>query len=100
MSLTKASYRPNGRMGNGKTMEEVSVDDRGRILIPKHMRDRLGLRPGSSARLEVDEGKLVITPPVSPDEFIRNMEGCIKEGTSHIDPLQLKRIWEKPLSKQ
>ncbi|GAI00939.1 unnamed protein product [marine sediment metagenome] len=36
----------------------------------------------------------------TPVEFIREMEGCVKEGSPipKIDPLRLKRIWEKALS--
>ena len=81
-------------------MEEITVDDRGRVLIPKEIRDQLGLQPGSPARLEVEEGRLIITPPLSPEEFIRRMEGCIKEGEPIIDPLKLKEMWEQPPNKQ
>ena len=76
-------------------MEEAVVDDRGRVLIPKHMRESLGLQPGRQARLEMEDGRLIITPPTSPEEFIRKMEGCIKKGTPTMDPLKLKEIWEK-----
>jgi len=76
-------------------VEEVVVDDRGRVLIPKHMRESLGLQPGRQARLEMEDGRLIITPPTSPEEFIREMEGCIKKGTPTMDPLKLKEIWEK-----
>ena len=78
-------------------MGEVIVDERGRILIPKDIREQLGLQPGSPAKLEVDDGKLVVRPSLSPDEFIRLMEGCIKEGKPSIDPMNLKKIWEKGL---
>ncbi|MEM1557266.1 MAG: hypothetical protein QXT26_00550 [Thermoproteota archaeon] len=33
-------------------------------------------------------------PPISPEEFIEEMEGCIREGTPKISPLKLKEIWE------
>ncbi len=81
-------------------MEEAEVDDRGRILIPKHIRESLGLQPGRQARLEIEEGRLIITPPISPEEFIRKMEGCIKKGEPTMDPLKLKEMWEKALPKQ
>ncbi|RLI09082.1 hypothetical protein DRO42_05190 [Candidatus Bathyarchaeota archaeon] len=84
----------------GIIMEEVTVDDRGRILIPKEIRDRLGLKPGSGARLEVERGRLIITPPLSPEEFIRSMEGCIKEGKPTIDPLKLKELWKQSTHQQ
>lgn len=84
----------------GKTLEEVVIDDRGRILIPKEIRDRLGLQPGNTARLEVEEGKLIIMPPLSPDEFIKRMEGCITKGEPAMDPLKLKEVWERTPKKQ
>jgi len=34
---------------------EVTIDDYGRIVIPKSIRDRLGLEPGSSLALEVSD---------------------------------------------
>jgi AbrB family looped-hinge helix DNA binding protein len=76
-------------------MEEVVVDDRGRILIPKEMRDRVGLKPGSGARLEEKDGRIIVTPPLSRQGFIREMEGLIAEGKPADDPLKLKNIWEK-----
>jgi len=81
-------------------MEEVVIDDRGRILIPKEIRDRLGLQPGNAARLEVEEGKLIIMPPLSPSDFIRQMEGCIRKAEPVMDPLKLKEMWERAPKKQ
>lgn len=81
-------------------MEQAVVDERGRILIPKHMRESLGLQPGRQARLEMEDGRLIITPPTSPEEFIRKMEGCMKRGTPRMDPLKLNENWEKPHENQ
>jgi hypothetical protein len=36
----------------------------------------------------------VIMPPISPEEFIKEMKGCIKESTPGLDPLNLKKMWE------
>ena len=74
--------------------EEVKVDDKGRVLIPKEARNKLGLKAGGKARLKVEDKRIIIMPPISPEEFIKEMEGCIKEGTPTIDPLKLKKIWE------
>lgn len=74
-------------------MEEITVDDRGRILIPREIRKRLGLNPGTSARLDVEDQRLIIIPPVPPEQFIQDMEGVITEGEPTIDPLELKGIW-------
>ncbi|MCD6325085.1 hypothetical protein CW704_04845 [Candidatus Bathyarchaeota archaeon] len=75
-------------------VEEVVIDDKGRVLIPKKFRDKVGLQPGVRARLKIEEKTIVIIPPISPEEFIKEMEGCIKEGTPSIDPLKLKKMWE------
>jgi AbrB family looped-hinge helix DNA binding protein len=76
------------------TTEEVTVDDKGRVLIPKQARDKIGLQAGGKARLKIEKERIIIMPPISPEEFIREMEGCIKEGTPTLDPLELKKIWE------
>ncbi|NLF87260.1 AbrB/MazE/SpoVT family DNA-binding domain-containing protein [Candidatus Bathyarchaeota archaeon] len=75
------------------------IDEKGRVLIPKEAREKIGLQPGGKARLKIEKEKLIITPPVSPEEFIQELEGCIKEGTPAIDPMDLKKIWE-PKTKQ
>ena len=75
-------------------VEEVVIDDKGRVLIPKKFRDKVGLQPGVRARLKIEEKTIVIIPPISSEEFIKEMEGCIKEGTPSIDPLKLKKMWE------
>jgi AbrB family looped-hinge helix DNA binding protein len=81
------------------TTEEVTVDNKGRVLIPKEVRDKVGLAVGGKARLKVEKENIIIMPPISPEEFIKEMEGCIKEGVPTIDPLTLKKIWE-PAEKQ
>ena len=55
---------------------------------------KVGLKPESVARLEEKNGQIVITPPLSPQDFIREMEGFISEGKPTDDPLKVKRIWE------
>jgi len=79
--------------------EEVTVDDKGRVLIPKEVRDKVGLRVGGKARLKIEKENIIIMPPISPEEFIKEMEGCIREDTPTIDPLKLKKMWE-PAEKQ
>ena len=73
--------------------EEVAVDCKGRVLIPKEIREKVGLQPGGKARLRVEKESIIIMPPISPEEFIEEMEGCIREGIPTIDPLKLKKMW-------
>ena len=75
-------------------VEEVSVDCKGRIQIPKAVRDKVGLHSGGKARLKIEKENIVIMPPISAEEFIKEMEGCITKGSLNMDPLKLKKIWE------
>ncbi|MEA2090665.1 MAG: AbrB/MazE/SpoVT family DNA-binding domain-containing protein [Thermoproteota archaeon] len=78
-------------------VEEAVVDKKGRIVIPVHLRQELGLREGAKVKLALEEGKILIMRPVTPEEFIHEMEGCIKQDSPipKINPLELKKIWEK-----
>jgi AbrB family looped-hinge helix DNA binding protein len=88
--------RCSGTIG-GNMVEEAIVDKKGRIVIPAHLRQGLGLHEGAKVRLALEEGKILIMRPVTPKEFISEMEGCIKEDSPipKINPLELKKIWEK-----
>ena len=71
--------------------KEVTVDKKGRILIPKEVRYKVGLRTGGKARLKIEKRNIVIMPLISPEELIEEMEGCIREGNPTIEPLKLKK---------
>ncbi|MGO8805436.1 MAG: AbrB/MazE/SpoVT family DNA-binding domain-containing protein [Candidatus Bathyarchaeia archaeon] len=76
------------------SIEDVTIDRKGRIQIPKAVRDKVGLQVGGKARLKIERENIVIMPPISPEQFIQEMEGCIKEGTPTMDSLKLKKMWE------
>ena len=40
----------------------VEVDDRGRITVPKELRERLGVFPGDEIEVEIDDGCLRLVP--------------------------------------
>jgi AbrB family looped-hinge helix DNA binding protein len=84
-------------MIGGTMVEEAVVDKKGRIVIPRHLREGLGLHEGAKVRLTLEEEKILITRPVTPEKFIHEMEGCIKENSpiTKINPLDIKKIWEK-----
>ncbi len=77
-------------------MSEATVDDKGRILLPKKIRESMELGSGRKVRLSVEGKRLIISAPVSPDEFVEEMRGFIKEGSviTRKNPIELKRIWE------
>lgn len=36
------------------------VDERGRIVIPQHARDAVGITPGSLVSIDIEEGRLIL----------------------------------------
>ena len=79
-------------------MAKAIVDEKGRIVVPKPLRNELRITEGSRVSVQVEKERLVISRAVGPDEFIKEMEGFIQNGSKLplVDPLSLKRIWEKP----
>ncbi len=78
------------------TTQETVIDDKGRILLSKEIRDALGLKRGMAVKLHAESNRIIIDKSVSPEEFIKNMKGFIKKDSKVpvSDPLDLKRIWK------
>jgi AbrB family looped-hinge helix DNA binding protein len=68
------------------SVDSTTLDRFGRVLIPKPVRDRLGLEPGSEMELTVKEGALVLRrhPPSRPGVVYKGgipvFTGRIPEG--------------------
>ena len=43
-------------------MKVVKVDNKGRVLIPKSLREKTGIREGCYVRIKTDEERIVIEP--------------------------------------
>jgi AbrB family looped-hinge helix DNA binding protein len=83
--------------------DDRTVDEKGRITIPKAVRDRFDLEPGEEVSVQVQDGKIVIVPGVSREVFIDRMKGCIDEASASaepIDPTTLKGIWTEDLPEE
>jgi len=80
----------------GRLADKATVDEKGRIVIPRDVREKYGLRQGVRVRLRREGRGIVVASSISPEKFIDEMEGFIKKGSkvTQTDPLRLKRIWE------
>lgn len=76
-------------LGMGET---TKIDDKGRVTLPKHIRDELDLRADQELSIELREREVVLTVSPSVKEFASSLKGCVTGPT--IDPLELKKIWE------
>ena len=73
-------------------MGEVTVKDRGRIVIPKFLREKLDIKGGEKMEVKEENGEIVLKPSESTKP-IKDLKGCI-EG-SKIDPINVKEIWDE-----
>ncbi len=71
----------------------IKVEERGRIVIPKEIREKLHLRAGSILEVHEENGLIILRPKKSFDEFKKELKGCVKHGIIH--PLEVKKIWQE-----
>ncbi len=77
-------------MGNRVGIGEM--EQKGRILIPKHLREEIEIKPGQKVVIEMKDQGLFIKPIKDAREFSLELKGCIKE--SRIKPSEIKEIWK------
>lgn len=77
----------------------TTVDERGRVLLPKALRDAHGMTPGSPVIVESGPDGVLLRSALPKEEAWRRLEGAVNKrtrrtGAAPLDPLELKRIWE------
>lgn len=61
-----------------------SIDNLGRIVLPKEMRDKLGLKNGDEAFIELNNNKIVVSNPskFNLEEYIKQQMEVFKDDCS------------------
>ncbi len=59
----------------------TKVSEKGQITVPKHLRDRLGIRPGDELDVIDDGGRLVLSRAM-PDDPVAAVYGILDTGRS------------------
>jgi AbrB family looped-hinge helix DNA binding protein len=65
---------------------DVTLAERGQIVIPKEARDALGLKPGARLQLRIEDGRLLIEKKVQLD-LSRWIGKAIDDGLSSNEAL-------------
>lgn len=60
----------------------VTVDSKGRVVIPQDLRERLGITPGTEVAVREEDGKAVVEPEDDPERVIERMERLVEEASS------------------
>ena len=58
------------------------MDSKGRIALPKEVRERLGNTPGTGVEVREDDGKMIDEPGDDPRQIIERMEKLIGDTSS------------------
>ena len=74
------------------------VGPKGQIVIPKVIREYLGIEPGAEVILEVKEEGLLIKPSKDPEEFIEEFCSQVKEKLP--ERVDLERMLEEEVEER
>lgn len=69
------------------------VGPKGQIVIPKIIREALGIQPGDEIIMEVREGELLIKPGLDPEKFVEDF--CSVRGRKLTQEIDLEKIIEE-----
>ncbi len=79
-------------MGVGNQMGIEEIDERGRVTIPKELREKTGLKPKARVRITAGKNGVKIEKAIDLSDFITELRGCISVK-GDVDPLRLREIW-------
>ena len=71
-------------------MSAIKILQDGRVTIPKHIRDTLGLKQGDIAEAELENGRIVITPNFSGNKVSKLSPKQVKASAWN----ELRRVME------
>ena len=60
----------------------VTVDSKGRVVLPQEIRERLGITPGTEVEIHEEGGKAVVEPEDDPERIIERMENLVSQAAS------------------
>ena len=60
----------------------TKVDSKGRIVLPKELREDLGITPGTEVAIHEEDGKAVVEPEDNPEQIIERMNQLVAETSS------------------
>lgn len=65
----------------------VVIDGAGRLVVPKSLRDQLGLRAGTALEIRVRDGRLELEPAATPMRLVRRGGGLVATADEALPPI-------------
>jgi len=72
----------------------TTIDGAGRVVIPKPLRDELGLRGGEAIEVTVRDGRVEIEPAPTPMKLVRRKGALVAEPEASLPPLTAAEVRE------
>lgn len=70
----------------------VAIDSAGRIVVPKAVRNRLGLVPGATLELHERDGSMVFEPSVMPVRLVKRGKSWVAEPDEPLPTLTAEQV--------
>lgn len=70
----------------------ATIDAGGRVVVPKPVRDRLGLRPGGEVELIERDGWLEVAPAPTPMSLVETQEGLVASAGREMPVLTAEMV--------
>ncbi len=74
-----------------------TIGEKGQLVIPKDIREYLGLKPGVEVVFEVREGEVVLRAKKDPKEFVEDFCSVPRKIKRKVD---LERLLEKQVEEE
>lgn len=71
---------------------QTSIDSAGRVVVPKPLRDALGLAPGTRLEASMMDGRLVLEPVAVPMRLVKRAGGLVVEAEGPLPPLTAEQV--------
>jgi AbrB family looped-hinge helix DNA binding protein len=70
----------------------TAIDSAGRVVIPKGLRDALGLTAGQTLDITLREGRLEIVPAPTPMRLVDQGDGLVAVADIDMPPLTVDQV--------
>lgn len=71
---------------------KTTIDAAGRIVVPKPLRQALGLEPGQQLEVHAGDGRLVIEPAATPLRLKKRGKGVVAVPDGDMPPLTADQV--------
>lgn len=72
-----------------------TVGEKGQVVLPKDIRDYVGIRPGSEVIFEVRGKEIVVTPQKGGKEFVEDFCNIPNKLRKSLDTKKIKEIMKE-----